>query len=99
MNESKPANSKNQNDRLILVSSIGTTIYFAGMISTYHLKIDNQVLRFVNELLTIPVVFLLIVLLVMSVIGLFRTRKKFTSLYFYSLLILISAIVMLVIFT
>jgi ABC-type proline/glycine betaine transport system permease subunit len=99
MKEGKPANSINQNDRIILFSSVGTAVYFAGMIAIIHFKIDNQIINFANELLTIPVVVLLIVLLVMSGIGLFRDKKKFTSLYLYSLLILVFTIVMLIVFT
>jgi cytochrome bd-type quinol oxidase subunit 2 len=96
MAEKNPVNSANQNDRLILASSVGTAVYFVIMIGIYHFKIDNQILGFIRELFTIPVVILLIVLFVMSGIGLSREKKKFSSRSFYSFLILILTIVLLI---
>jgi len=96
MEERKPVNSENQNDRLILISSIGTAAYFVFLLGSSHFKIDNQVLRFIHELFTIPLIILLIVLVVMSGMGLYREKKKFSSRSFYSFLILILTIILLI---
>jgi len=96
MEEKKPASNENQNDRLILISSIGTAAYFVFLIGTSHFKIDNQVIGFIRELFTLPVALLLIVLITMAGYGFSREKHKFSSRSFYSLLILILTVVLLI---
>lgn len=96
MEEKKPENSQNQNDRLVLVSSIGTALYFVFLIGNNHFKIDNQVIRFIRELFTLPVFLLLVVLILMAGYGISREKRKFSSRSFYSLMILVLTIVLLI---
>jgi cytochrome bd-type quinol oxidase subunit 2 len=92
-NTSNPGSHKN---KIILISSLFTAIYFAVLISSSYFKFDNQVLNFVRELFTIPAVILLLVLSVISGTSLVKEKKKFNSLPFYSCLILLVTIILLI---
>jgi len=93
-NTSNPGSHKN---KIVLISSIFTAIYFAVLIGSYYFKFDNQVLNFVRELFTIPAVILLLVLSVISGMALVKENKKSNSLPFYSCLILLLTIVLLIV--
>ena len=94
-NTPNPGSHKN---KIVLISSLFTATYFAVLIGSNYFKIDNQVLGFVRELFTIPAVILLLVLSVISGMTLVK-EKKFNSLPFYSCLILLLTIVLLIVFS
>jgi len=95
----KPAPKARNNGKLVLILSLVIALYFGGIIATYHYKIDNQVLGFVRELFTIPALLLWVVLLVMSVMALSKENKKFSSLSFYSFLLLCVTMIVLILTT
>jgi hypothetical protein len=95
----KTAKKGGKNDKLVLILSLAIAGYFGAMITTYYYKIDNQVLGFVRELFTIPAILLWLVLVVMSVIALSKENKKFSSLSFYTFLLLCATMVLLILTT
>ncbi|MEI8114558.1 MAG: hypothetical protein WCI54_13060 [Bacteroidia bacterium] len=88
-----------KNDKLVMILSLAIALYFGVMISTYYYKIDNSVLGFVREFLTIPALLLWLVLTVLSVIALSKENKKFSSLSFYTFLLLCITMVVLILTT
>jgi ABC-type dipeptide/oligopeptide/nickel transport system permease subunit len=92
----KSVRKGSKNDKLVMILSLAIAFYFGIMIATYYYKIDNQVLGFVRELFTIPAILLWLVLMVMSVIAVSKESKKFTSLSFYSFLLLCATMVLLI---
>jgi ABC-type dipeptide/oligopeptide/nickel transport system permease subunit len=85
-----------KNDKLVLILSLTIAFYFGIMIATYYYKIDNPVLGFVREILTIPAILLWLILIVMSIISLSKENKKFSSLSFYTFLLLCATMVLLI---
>lgn len=88
-----------KNDKLVMILSLAIALYFGVMISTYYYKIDNSVLGFAREILTIPALLLWLVLTVLSVIALSKENKKFSSLSFYTFLLLCITMVILILTT
>jgi cytochrome bd-type quinol oxidase subunit 2 len=97
MRTDNTTNQRSNRNKIVLISSLFTSIYFAVLIGSYYFKFDNQVLNFVRELFTIPAVILLLVLSVISGMALVKENKKFNSLPFYSCLILLLTIVLLIV--
>ncbi len=95
----KSVNKGRKNDKLVMILSLAIAVYFGVMISTYYYKIDNPVLGFVREFLTIPAILLWLVLTVLSVIALSKENKKFSSLSFYTFLLLCATMVLLILTT
>lgn len=97
MGTANPIKLESRKNKIVLISSLFTTIYFATLIGSYYLKFDNRILGFVRELFTIPAIILLLFLSVISGMALAKEKKKFTSLPFYSCLILLLTLVLLIV--
>ena len=89
--------TKNQsgNEKLILTASAITFLYFTGILLIDLLKLDGVFLGVLRELLTIPFMIALIVLVVLSVISIYKANIKLQSRSTYALLILLATIVLL----
>ena len=96
MAKGKSVKKGGKNDKLVMILSLAIAVYFGLMISTYYYKIDNSVLGFVREFLTIPAILLWLVLTVLSVIALSKENKKFSSLSFYTFLLLCATMALLI---
>ena len=90
---------KLSNDKLILLSSIATFIYFMSLVALSHYEIDIIVLGVFIELLTIPFILLLLFLAFLSIKNTIKSKFNIKSNYFISFLLLGLTIIILIVAT
>ena len=87
------------NDKLILLGSTSTFIYFLILIILSRYEINITVLGVFIELLTIPFILLLLLLTFLSIKSNIKTKFNIKSNYFISFSLLLLIIILLVIAT
>jgi hypothetical protein len=82
-------NRKVRKNKIIFYLSIIILLYFSAVLLINELKYDAVVIGVFRELLTLPLLALLIVLLVLSIVSLFKEKFTINSYPFFSFVILI----------
>lgn len=84
-----PEIKKLRKGKSCLILSLIIFLYFAFLILIYDLKYDAVIIGVFREILTIPFMVLLVVLLVLSTIAFIKEKFIIRSYSFYSLIILL----------
>jgi len=87
---------QNGTDKIVFVFAIALSLYFSSLILLYELKIDSTIIGVFGELLTIPAVVFLLVLLIISAVSFVRGKFNMKSFPFYSLVIILTTIAVMI---
>jgi len=98
MKEIPSDTKKIRKDKALLILSLFVFLYFAFLILIYELKYDAVIIGVFREMLTIPFMVLLLILLVLSTITFIKEKFKIKSYAFYSLIILLFTLSIMVAF-
>ena len=99
MDKILPGNKKQRNERTVFIFSIFVFLYFVFLILSYRLGFDSLVIiQVFRELLDIPAFALVIIFLVLSVISYVKGKFRSPSYPFYSIIILLASIAIMLIF-
>jgi cytochrome c oxidase subunit IV len=98
MKEIPSDTKKIRKDKALLILSLFVFLYFAFLILIYELKYDAVIIGVFREMLTIPFMVLLVILLVLSTITFIKEKFKIKSYTFYSLIILLFTLSIMVAF-
>jgi len=90
---------KLKNDKLVFILSGIIWIHFCIVIGSHYLNISYVLLGVLIELFTLPAALLTIILLYFSGKSLLKTNKRFNSFPFYSFLMLIFTLILIVLAT
>jgi hypothetical protein len=83
--------------KFVLYASCICFIYFTALLITNFIGYSNKVIDFFRELLTIPCLAILVIVFIMALLGLKKERYTLKSSYFFSLLISLTTIILLII--
>jgi hypothetical protein len=89
-------NRKLRKNKIIFYLSILILLYFLAVLLINEFKYDAVLIGVFRELLTLPLLALLIVLLVLSIVSLFKEKFIINSYPFFSLVILLITTVFLI---
>jgi hypothetical protein len=89
-------NKKVKKNKIIFYLSVIILFYFLALLLMHELKYDAFVIGVFRELLTLPFLTLLIVLLGLSIVSLFKEKFITNSYPFFSLIILLITVVLLI---
>ncbi len=95
----KPSSNlkKQTNDKLVLLGAIACLMYFTALVVLSRYEINIIIVGVFIELLTIPFILLLVFLTFTSIKNNIKNKFNIKSNYFFSLLLLVFTIIMLII--